>query len=281
MSKALVLAVLLTLCAVSAIAQPPADKLPTVTTMGNTNPEAISDINAQLIWLIAAAPPSTTRMSGPPEQAIDQFSAGMLYRFTAFPAAMSGDRNTKLMEILGNFRSAYDSLINDFNAGIASVPRDDIWKVYRDLRVKTNDLVVATIRTLNNTFPENADSLRNEIQRARDTISVSTYKSSSDPDYANNPRTAATGFAWIQGGVSVAASDGKDETIAHWITVVIEGMVPGCPGKLFPTATIDGKYVEGPKIEPVQYMDFQKTVRSTSSRPGFLLGVKCAIQTAR
>ena len=122
-------------------------------------------------------------------------------------------------------------------------------------------------------------SLRSEIQRARDNISVSTFRSSSDPDYANNPRTAATGFAYIQGAVSVSAFTGDSKSPVRWITAVIVGMVPGCPGKPFPTVTIDGSYVEGPQSSPLQYIDFQRTFTATSLQPSYFFAVKCAIPT--
>jgi len=79
--------------------------------------------------------------------------------------------------------------------------------------------------------------LHSAIQNVRDNLFISTYKSSADPDYANNPRTAATGFAYIQGAVGTSATYPHGKTV-HYITAVVAGMVPGCPGKPFPTATL-------------------------------------------
>ena len=237
------------LSAVFAFAQVDPDKLPTATTQGNTNPEAISDINAQLIWLLAASPGLGVGSSPTADEIKNKMAASLLYQLTAFPSGKPR-ANEQLVGILVGFRTAYGALVSDFNARIASVPRDDVWREYRDFRVKTNDLVTQTIQTLNNTFPDDVASLRSEIQRARDNISVSTFRSSSDPDYANNPHTAATGFAYIQGAVSVSAFTGDSKSPVRWITAVIVGMVPGCPGKPFPTVTIDGSYVEGPQSSP-------------------------------
>jgi len=280
MSRPLVVLSLLLTSAILVLAQVDPNKLPTVTTGGNTNPEAISDINAQLIWLLAAAPGPSVGSPNHPDQTIDRSSASTLYQFTALPS-VKPNTSEQLVGILGGFRSTYDSLVSDFNTRIASFPRDDVWREYRDFRVKINDLVTDTIRTLNTTFPEDASTLRSEIQRARDTISVSTYKSSSDPDYASNPRTAATGFAYIQGAVSVAAFAGDGKSPVHWVTAVMVGMVPGCPGKPFATATIDGAYMEGPKIGPWQYMDFQESRKSSSSQPSYFFAVQCAIPAAK
>jgi hypothetical protein len=271
MVRPLVVVSLLFLLAALALAQVDPDKLPTKTTEGNTNPEAISDTNAQLIWLLAAAPDLR-------DPSRDALAASALYQFLAFPNVGSEER-TKLLGALNGFRSAYDSLVTDFNSRVPSVARDDVWKEYRDFRVKVNDLVGDTIRNLYTMSPDSAASLRSEVQRARDYISVSAYRSSADPDYANNPRTAATGFAYIQAAVSASAHAGDSDSIVRWVTVVMVGMVPGCPGKVFPTATIDGTYMEGAKLPPSQYIDFQRTQKTTSVRPAYFFAVKCAIPT--
>ncbi|HZD31219.1 MAG TPA: hypothetical protein VE779_06115, partial [Candidatus Angelobacter sp.] len=42
--------------AAQAAPQRPADDFPSLNTPGETTPQAVSDLNAQLIWLLAAAP---------------------------------------------------------------------------------------------------------------------------------------------------------------------------------------------------------------------------------
>ena len=58
MAKVTILLLLIVVSALLAAGQSrsPSDKLPTITTQGKTNPETVSDINSQLIWLLAAAP---------------------------------------------------------------------------------------------------------------------------------------------------------------------------------------------------------------------------------
>lgn len=273
MFRTLVVVLLFALPAAVTFAQVDPSKLPTVATGGNTNPGAISDINAQLIWLLAATVPPG-QLSGE-ESMDDRIAASLMIRVGTL-GTLNPEQGKKLESRLSQFRSAHDALAADYNARISSVAREDVWMEYRDFRVKVNDLVADTIRTLNNDFPDSASSLRSAIQRVRDNVFVSTYKSSTDPDYANSPRTAATGFAYIQGAVANSAYDPEGKTV-HYITAVVTGMVPGCPGKPYPTATIDGAIVEGPKLSPLQYMNFQRTRKSTSERPSYFIAVKCAI----
>lgn len=276
MLRPLVVVLMLTLSAIHATAQVDPKKLPTVTTGGNTNPEAISDTNAQLLWLLAAtAPPEDLKG----EEAMDAAGASLLMRVETF-GMLNAEQGERLSSLLSQFRAAHDSLANDYNSRISEVAREDVWKEYRDFRVKVNDLVSDTMRTLSSTFPDSAASLHTAIQGVKDNVFISTYKSSTDPDYANNPRTAATGFAYIQGAVSGGATDDAGKTV-HYVTAVIAGMVPGCPGKPFPTATLDGKVVEGTKMSPLQYMSFQRTLKTTAERPYYTIAVKCAIPSPR
>jgi len=216
MFKPLVVVSLFAVSAVLALAQVDPSKLPTVTTGGNTNPETISDINAQLIWLLAATA-SPVVLSG--EDPSDTIAASLLMRVGVF-GTLNPEQQQRLASLLSQFRSAHDSLAADYNARISSIAREDVWKEYRDFRVKVNDLVAETIRTLNSTFPDRGSSLHSAVQNVRDNLFISTYKSSVDPDYANNPRTAATGFAYIQGAVGTSATNPHGKTV-HYITAVV------------------------------------------------------------
>src|SRR5271169_6477172 len=81
------------------VAQSDADKLPTVTTQGDTNPEAVSDINAQLIWLLAASP-------GAQDSPLE-IAARSEYQQIAFGMLGPGDQS-QLSSSLRNFRSRHD-----------------------------------------------------------------------------------------------------------------------------------------------------------------------------
>ena len=102
---------------------------------------------------------------------MDRFVTTSLPQRLAFPS-VKPNASAPLVKLLGDFRSAYDSLVSEFNTRISTVPPNDVWKEYRDFRVKTNDLVAETIRTLNNTFPVDAAALRSAIQRGKEGITV-------------------------------------------------------------------------------------------------------------
>jgi hypothetical protein len=274
MPKPIVVVLLFALSAVVALAQVAPDKLYIDEISGKTNPEAIPDVDAQLIWLLAAAP--VVPMASPSErgQMMDRLGATFVLQLTAFPSVKLS-ANGHLVETLDGFRSSYDSLVSEFNNRIASVPPNDVWKEYRDLRVKINDLVANTIRILNNTFPEDAAALRSEIQRAKGGTSFSSYKSLSDPNYDSDRRNAATGFGYIVGALSISAVEhGKN---VAWITTVIVGMIPGCPGKPYATVSVDGSVTEGPQVSPVEYVYFLHTDKANSVSPSYSNSVQCAV----
>ena len=90
MHRLIVVVLLFALSTVVALAQVDPSKLPTVTTQGNTNPEAISDANAQLIWLLAATPTLTVESAPNPDEARNRMEATILYRLAAFPSVKPG-----------------------------------------------------------------------------------------------------------------------------------------------------------------------------------------------
>ncbi len=237
-----------------------------MTTGGNLNPEVVSDINAQLIWLLAASP---TVKDSP-----DEATARSVYLLDAFGGANAANQE-KLVAALREFRARHDAIAAEYNALIPSVAREDVWMEYRNFRVKVNDLVAETVRNLYSTFPDNAGQFHTAIEQTKRTIYVSAYKSSADPDYANSPRAAATGFTYIQGAVTGNAVVKHSKTT--YVTAVIAGMVPGCPGKVFPTVTIGGASAEGQHLHPWEYMDFQNTRATTSNKAGYGIAVQCAI----
>jgi hypothetical protein len=259
MLKAIALLIVTLVGVLTVAAQSPEDKLPTVTTQGTTNPEAISDLNAQLIWLLGAAPG--------PQDSSNETAARAAYRQTAFGKMDTGTRE-KLDGLLREFRVRHDALAAEYNARIPSVQREDVWVVYRDFRVKVNDLVAETVRTLYAALPDGGSRWHSTIQETKRTIYLSAYRSSADPEYASNPRTASTGFTYIQGAVSGGG---------HFLTAVIVGMVPGCPGKVYPTVVIGGASAEGPLLHPREYMNFQRTQASAPDNYG--IAVQCAIPT--
>ena len=274
MLRPIVVALLFALSAVVALAQVAPDKLYIDVISGKTNPEAIPDVDAQLIWLLAAAPDSPTGSSGQPDQMMDRFVTTSLPQRLAFPS-VKPNASAPLVKLLGDFRSAYDSLVSEFNTRISTVPPNDVWKEYRDFRVKINDLVAETIRTLNNTFPVDAAALRSAIQRGKEGIIFSTNKSLSDPEYDSDRRNATTGFGYISAGVSVSAFE-HGKSVA-WITTVIVGMIPGCPGKPYATVSVDGSVTEGPQVSPIEYVYFLHTDRANSMSPSYSRSVQCAV----
>ncbi len=268
MPKAAILLIVIILCVMPALAQSSADKLPTVTTGGNLNPEVVSDINAQLIWLLAASPTA--------KDSLDEATARMTYQLDAFRGASSANQE-KLVVALREFRARHDAIAAEYNALIASVAREDVWVEYRNFRVKVNDLVAESMRNLYGMFPESAANFHTAIEECKRTIYVSAYKSSVDPDYANSPRAAATGFTYIQGAVSGNATVKNSATT--YVTAVITGMVPGCPGRVYPQVRIgaeSGAWITGPQQPPLEYLNYQAT-RAVGARNGYRIAVSCAL----
>lgn len=107
MPKVAILLLLIACCGLAATAQSAADKLPTVTTGGNLNPEVVSDINAQLIWLLAASP--TVKDSQ------DEATARNVYLLDAFGGA-NGANQEKLVDALREFRARHDAIAAEYNA---------------------------------------------------------------------------------------------------------------------------------------------------------------------
>jgi hypothetical protein len=260
------LLLLLFCCAFPLLSQSPADKLPTVTTSGNLNPEVVSDINAQLIWLLASSP--TVKDS------LDETTARGVYLLDAFGGANASNQQN-VAAALREFRVRHDAIAAEYDALIPSVEREDVWMEYRNFRVKVNDLVAETARNLYSMFPDSSSQFHTAIEQTKRTIYLSAYKSSADPDYASSPRAAATGFTYIQGAVTGKAVVRHSTTT--YVTAVIVGMVPGCPGKAFPTVTIEGALVQGPHLHPWRYMDFQNTRASRSNEANYGIAVQCAI----
>ncbi len=265
MPRFAILLLLLVCSAFPLLSQSAADQLPTVTTGGNINPEVVSDINAQLIWLLAAAP--TVRDS------LDEATARSVYQRLAF--GNDAANGQKVNAALREFRVHHDAIAAEYNALIPSVAREDVWVEYRNFRVKVNDLVAETVRNIYSMFPDSASQFHTAIEQTKRTIYLSAYKSSSDPDYASSPRAAATGFTYIQGAVT--GDTVVKQSATKYVTAVIAGMVPGCPGRVFPTVAIGGASVEGPHLHPWEYMDFQSTQTITDNKAGYGIAVKCAI----
>ena len=253
MRHALLLNLLILLFSLFAAAQSgqgPEDSLPTAGVDGSKNPEAISDINAQLVWLLAASPSAS-------DSAVEQ-AARQAYQQQALK--VDAANAAKLNTLLRDFSSQHDALAADYNASAPSISRDELWREYRNFRNKENDLVAVTVRAINDQFPAAAAQFTSTVQEAKRSMQLSFYRSSTNPDYITNPRTAVTGFAYIQGAVSATSSSGKP---TRYQTVLIVGMVPGCPGKVLPKLLniVGGNagWTEGPKFSPVEYMSFQNT----------------------
>jgi len=257
-----------------AIAQPspqlPKDPYPSVNTPGDANPAAVSDLNAQLIWLMAASPAAN--------DSADVAAARKSYQHAGLGYLGAADQ-VKLNVVLADFRSLHDAFAAAYNALMPTISRDDVWHEYRDFRIKVNDLVAETFRSINDSFPNSAAQLHTTIEEAKRSINLTTYNSSTDTSYASNARTAATGFAMIQGTVSNAVSRSNNKSPApDYATAVIVGMVPGCPGKVVPVIlpTTGQPPVEGPKTHPWEYVNFQYTTRLAGS-PGLGIMVNCEI----
>lgn len=270
MFRPLVVVLVLILSTIIAFAQSDSDKLPLVSIGGSTNAEAVSDINAQLIWLLAATAKPGERGR---EEYMDAMTAGMLIRVSAF-GTLDQEQQQKLASILSQFRSTHDSLAADYNSRISEVGRESVGKEYQDFRVKVNDLVADTMRTLNSTFPDSAASLHSTMQNVRKNTFIASVRGSNNIDYASDPNTAATGFAYIQGAVVNSASFRGEKL--EYITVVMIGMVPGCPGQPFPTVNLDSMRAEGPKIGPLEYMNYQTMFKTTAERAQNFMSVKCS-----
>ena len=273
MPRPIVVVLLFALLGVVALAQDAPDKLYIDEIRGNTDPKAIPDVDAQLIWLLAAT--QGVPIGSPSEsQMMDRYFATFVLQFTAFPS-VKPSASLPLKKMLGDFRSSYNSLVHEFNTRISSVPPNDVWKEYRDVRVRINDLVADTMRNLNTTFPEDVAALHSEINRAKTGIRFSSYKSLSNPDYQSDRRNAATGFGYIQGNVSVSTIE--QDKIVVWIRTVIVGMIPGCQGEPYATVSVDGSVTEGPKVSPLEYIDFQHTDKANSMSPSYSSYVKCQV----
>ena len=276
MRKAFVLLLLLAVSTLFAMAQSVPVQLPTVTTEGNTNTEGISDINAQLIWLLAAAPVA--------QDSELETAARSTYQSIAFGNLNSADQ-ASLSARLSDFRSSHDALAADYNKLIPTVSRENVWSEYRDFRVKVSELVAETVRALNDQFPDSAAQFSSKVREAKNTLALSAYRSSADPNYATNPSTAATGFTYIQGGLSSgpAASPAKNPALATiYTTAIIVGMVPGCPGKVVPNIHIGSSDAgaDGPHTNPWEYVNFQRTVGPLSVRSGYTIVVGCELPAA-
>ena len=247
---------LFSLFAAAQSGQGPENSLPTAGIDGSRNPEAISDINAQLVWLLAASPAAN-------DSAVEQ-AARQAYQHHA--VNLDAPDVLKLNAVLRDFRNQHDALAAEYNGSAPSIGREELWREYRNFRNKENDLVAATIRSINDQFPAAAAQLTSTIQEAKKNIQLSFYRSSTNPDYVTNPRTAVTGFAYIQGAVSAMSNSGKPTL---YQTVLIAGMVPGCPGKVRPKVlnVVGGNvgWVEGPTFSPIEYMSFQNTQPSAAN----------------
>ena len=280
-TRATVLLLLIALCPLFASGQSPSGKSATVTTDGKQNPGAVSDINAQLIWLLAASPAA--------KDSPDEWKVRFLHQVRAFAHGRDADGarpGAKLAPLLREFRSRHDEIAAQYNALIPSVAREDVWVEYRNFRVKINDLVAETVRNLYNTFPESASSFHTAIEQCKQNITLFSYNSSTDPDYATSPRAATTGFTYIQGAVSSGwltnVEDHKHKEVRS-VTVVITGMVPGCPGLVFPNVkigSVSGAWIEGPKQQTLEYMNFQVT-RPLGADEKFWVAVSCEIAKAK
>ena len=272
MPKTLLLLLLIAACAMPTVAQSPSEKLPTVTTGGDLNPEVVSDTNAQLVWLLAASP---TALDTDLEKV-----ARSEYQRAAF-GALSAPNQAALNATLREFRIRHDAYATEYNALIPSISRDDVWMEYRNFRVKVNDLVAETIRNLYSTFPDSAGPFHTAIEECKRTMYLSSYRSTADPDYATSPRAAATGFTYIQGAVAgrSRAPEKQNASYGGVITAVIVGMVPGCPGKVVPSVFLGGSDAgaDGPHIHPWEYMNFQMTGRVRNAQSGYVIAVNCAI----
>jgi len=272
MPKAIYLLLLLVVSNFLAIAQTapqmPKEPYPTVNTPGEANPAAVTDINAQWIWLMAVSPAA--------KDSPEVTAARRSYQRAGLGPLSAADES-KLNAMLGEFRSRHDDFAAAYNSLIPSVSRDDVWHEFRDLRIKINDLVAETIRSINDAFPNAAGQLHTTIEEGKRSINLTTYNSSADKNYASNPRTAATGFAMVQGTVTNATSQaGAKPPAVAYVTAVIVGMVPGCPGKIVPLVMpmTGGPPVEGPKTDKWDYMNFQYTTRLAGS-PGIGMMVNC------
>lgn len=253
MRRSLTLLLVAAFCSVVAFAQtdaPPPGGFPSVTTEGNSRPETVSDLNAQLIWLMAAAPAS---QDSPQESA-----ARKEYQHAAL-GNLNAQQFENLNGILREFRTRHDAFAAEYNALVPSMVRDDVWVEYRNFRNKVNDLVAETIRHLNDSFPSGSSQLHSTIEDAKSHIAVTTYHSSVDTNYSSNPRTTATGFAMFEGAISSNAKG------AGYVTAVVVGMVPGCRGKVFPLVMVSSGAapIVGPETLPWEYVNFQYTT-STS-----------------
>src|SRR5664279_2638549 len=241
------------------------DRLPTVTTPGKTNPETVSDINAQLIWLLGASP-------APHDSAMETAARSAYWR-EAF-GNLSFQDQEKLSATLRDFRSHHDAFAAEYNGLVPSISRDDVWKEYRDFRVKVNDLVAETVRTLNDLFPDSAAQFHSTVEVGKSFMFLSSYRSSADPDYATSSRAAATGFTFIQGAVSGGP----------FATGVTVGMVPGCPGKMIPqirVGTADDSLVMGPPTAPWEYVNFQVTKPIAEHQVKYSSMVNCFISKSQ
>jgi hypothetical protein len=265
MAKVIILLLLIAASPLLAIgqtkSQSASDRLPTITTKGNTNPETVSDINAQLIWLLAASP-------APHDSGMETAARSQYWR-VAF-GNLNAQEQEKLSATLRDFRSRHDAFAADYNKLVPSVGRDDVWKEYRDFRVKVNDLVAETVRTLNDLFPDSAAQFHSTVEIGKSFMFLSSYRSSTDPDYAASPRAAATGFTFIQGAVSGGP----------FATGVTVGMVPGCPGKMIPqirVGTAADSLVMGPPTAPWEYINFQVTKPVAEHQVKYSSMVNCFI----
>ena len=216
------------------------------------------------MWLLAAT--QEVPIGSPSErEMIYWLVATSTLRFTAFPS-VEPSASLPLKKMLGDFRSSYNSLVHEFNTRISSVPPSDVWKEYRDFRVKINDLVADTIRTLNNAFPEDVAALHSEIQRTKEGIMFSTYKSLSNPDYQSDRRNAATGFGYLLGAVSVAANNGDSENVVRWVMTVIVGMIPGVKESHTPPSVSTAQSRKVPRFLRLSTSTFNTRTRRTQCR---------------
>jgi hypothetical protein len=244
----------------------PKDPYPTVNTPGDTDPASVSDVNAQLVWLMAVSPaPKDTAEVAMARSAYQRAGLGKL----------GADDQARLNSVLADFRKRHDSFAADYNALIPTISRDDVWREYRDFRIKVNDLVAETMRAVNDALPGSGAELHTTIEEQKRSTNLTTYKSSVDTNYASNPRTASTGFAMLEATVSDAGHSGR---LPAYATAVIVGMVPGCPGKVVPMVmpTTGQPPVEGPKSHPWEYLNFQYTTRIAGS-PGVGIMVNCEL----
>jgi hypothetical protein len=269
MPKSIVLLLVLSFTSLLTAAQTsqklPKEPFPSMNTPGETDPAAVSDVNAQLIWLIAVSPGTLDS----PEVA----SARSSYQRAGLGSLGAADE-AKLNSILTDFRTRHDAAAAAYNALIPTISRDDVWHEYRDFRIKVNDLVAETLRSINDSFPASAAQLHTTIEEGKRSINLTTYKSSVDTDYASNPHTTSTGFAMIEGIVTNTAPGSKSSK--SYATAVILGMVPGCPGKVVPMVLpANGQPpVAGLRMHPWEYVNFQYT-GSVAGSPGIGTTVQC------